>query len=79
MRKSALLLTTISLSACSPFGGGGDAPPPVTVVADSLCTVTSRYHATEAQKAAFAADKDLWRPLYQWLAGFNTERDKRCA
>lgn len=76
MRWFAILLTTISLPACSPFGG--TSAPPVTVVADSLCTVTTRYWATDAQKAAFSADKDLWRPLYQWLAGFNVERDRRC-
>ena len=77
MHRSALLLTMISLAACSP--PSVTSAPPVMVVADSLCTVTTRYHATEAQKAAFSADKDLWRPLYQWLAGFNTERDKRCS
>lgn len=75
MPKFALLATTIALAGCSLTGGG---PPQVNTVADTLCTVTTRYHASEAQKAAFRADRALWEPLVDWLAGFNAQRDKRC-
>lgn len=63
----ALLL----VSAC------GDKPTVVTTI-DTLCTVTTRYHATDAQVAAFRADKGLWEPLVDWLLAFAKERDKRC-
>jgi hypothetical protein len=45
---------------------------------DTLCLVTTRYRATDGQVAAFKADRGLWEPLVDWLAGFNRERDKRC-
>ncbi len=70
MKRCAALLTTIALTAC--------ADRPVVTTIDTLCIVTSRYHATEAQIAAFRADRPLWEPLVDWLAGFNRERDKRC-
>lgn len=78
MPRYAALLTTIALTACSPFGGS-DRPPPVVTAADTLCTVTTRYHASEGQKAAFRADRATWEPLVDWLAGFNAQRDRRCA
>lgn len=77
MLKFAALATTIALTACSLTGGSS--PPQVHTVADTLCTVTTRYHATEGQKAAFRADRALWEPLVDWLAGFNAQRDKRCS
>jgi hypothetical protein len=40
--------------------------------------VTTRYHANDAQRAAFAADQALWEPLVDWLLAFDKERDKRC-
>lgn len=71
MRKCAALLLTIALTAC------GDKQVVVSTI-DTLCTVTTRYHASEAQVAAFKADRPLWEPLVDWLLGFNKERDKRC-
>lgn len=73
MRKCAALLMTIALTACD-----GGTPIPVVTTIDTLCTVTTRYHATDEQKAAFKADKPLWEGLVNWLASFNKERDKRC-
>lgn len=71
MRKCAALLTTIALTAC-------DKPMPVVTTIDTLCTVTTRYHATDGQVAALKADQTLWQPLVDWLLAFNKERDKRC-
>lgn len=72
MRKSAGLLMTIALTACANPG------PPVVTAVDTLCTSTSRYRATEAQAAAFKADRPLWEPLVDWLASFNKVRDRKC-
>jgi len=72
MRKCAALLMTIALTACS----SGEVPVITTV--DTLCTVTTRYHASDEQKAAFKAERSMWEPLVNWLASFNKERDKRC-
>lgn len=71
MRKFTALLTTIALTACA------DRAPIVTTV-DTLCLVTTRYHATDGQVAAFKADRALWETLVDWLASFDKERDKRC-
>jgi hypothetical protein len=71
MKKCTALLMTIVLTACA------DRAPLVTTV-DTLCIVTTRYHATEGQVAAFRADQGLWEPLVDWMLGFNKERDKRC-
>ena len=70
MRKYAALLMTIASTGCA------DAPVVATV--DTLCVATTRYHATEAQAAAFRADRALWEPLVNWLRSFNIERDRRC-
>jgi hypothetical protein len=67
---SAALLTTIALTAC--------ADRPVVTTVDTLCLVTTRYRASDAQVAAFKADRGLWEPLVDWRAAFNKERDKRC-
>ena len=72
MRKCAALLTTIALTACAEAG------PPLVTTVDTLCVVTTRYRATDGQVAAFKADRGLWEPLVDWLAGFNRERDNRC-
>jgi hypothetical protein len=61
----------IALTACAESG-------PIVTTVDTLCTVTTRYHATEGQVAAFKADRTLWEPLVNWMLGFNKERDKRC-
>jgi len=45
---------------------------------DTLCAVTTRYHATDGQVAAFKADRALWEPLVDWLLAFDKERDRRC-
>lgn len=70
MLKFAALLTASALTGC--------ASAPVIATVDTLCDSTSRYHATEAQVAAFKADRALWEPLVDWLAGFNKVRDGRC-
>ena len=72
MRKCAALLTMIVLTGC------GEPEKPVIVSVDTLCTSTTRYRATEAQVAAFKADRSLWEGLVDWLSGFNAVRDKRC-
>lgn len=71
MRKCAALLTMVASTACA------DKQVVVSTI-DTLCTVTTRYHANDAQVAAFKADRPLWEPLVDWLLGFNMERDKRC-
>lgn len=76
-RYAKLLLTTSSIAlascaaACSP-------PPPVVTTVNLLCTQTSRYHTTDAQRAAAHATPDLWDSLFRWLAAFDAERDKNC-
>lgn len=72
MRKCAALLTMIALTGC--------ARPGETVVTaiNTLCTSTTRYHATEPQAAAFRADRLLWEPLVNWLLGFNKVRAAEC-
>jgi hypothetical protein len=69
---AAAAIAILLLTAC------GDKPMPVVTTIDTLCTVTTRYHATDAQRAAFKADPDLWESLVDWMLGFNKERDKRC-
>ena len=70
MKKCAALLMAIALTAC--------ADKPVVVAVDTLCVSTSRPVITEAQRAAFKADQDLWEPLVDWLAGFLKVRDAAC-
>lgn len=72
MRKCAALLTTIALTAC------GEPPPPTVVAVDTLCSSTTRYHATDAQVEGFKADRPRWESLVDWLAGFNKVRDRQC-
>jgi hypothetical protein len=71
MKKCSALLTTIVLTACADRA-------PIVATVDTLCLVTTRYHATDDQVAAFKADSALWAPLVDWMLGFNKERDKRC-
>lgn len=71
MRKCTALLMASALTACA------DKTPIITTV-DTLCIVTTRYHASDAQAAAFKVDQPLWEPLVNWLLTFNKERDKRC-
>lgn len=79
MRKCAALLTTIALTACVSVAlPGCDPAPPVVTAVDTLCTSTSRYRATDAQVAAFKADRTTWESLVDWLAGFNKVRDQQC-
>lgn len=70
MGKWCALLMTIALTGCG--------EPPVVTAIDTLCTVTTRYHATDDQVAAFKADRLLWEPLVNWMLAFNKERDRRC-
>ena len=72
MRRATALLMTIALTAC------GEPDRPTVVAVDTLCTSTTRYHATEDQRAAFKADRPLWEVLVNWLAAFNQVRDRRC-
>jgi hypothetical protein len=51
---------------------------PIVATVDTLCIVTTRYHATDGQVAAFKADRDLWAPLVDWLLAFDRQRDGRC-
>ena len=71
MKKCTALLLASALTACA------DGTPIVTTI-DTLCIVTTRYHSTDGQVAAFKADRSLWEPLVDWLLAFNKERDKRC-
>ena len=71
MRRCALLITTIALTAC-------DRPAPVVTISDTFCTLTTRYHATTEQKQAFAGDQSRWQSLVDWLSSFNIVRDQRC-
>ena len=71
MKRCTTLLTMIALTACAERA-------PIVATVDTLCTVTTRYYATEGQAAAFKADRSLWEPLVNWMLGFNKERDKRC-
>ena len=70
-RISSTLLTSLALVGCS-------SSPPVITAVSTLCTDTTRYHVTAAQKAAFAADQSTWEPLVSWLLGFNKVRDDEC-
>ena len=70
--KYAALLMTLTLMGCAK-----DERIVVTAV-NTICTSTTRYHATEAQTAALKADKALWQPLVDWLASFNKVRDSEC-
>lgn len=71
MKRLALLLLMSALMGC-------DRPPPVVTAVEDLCYVTTRYHATDAQRAAFKADPPLWESLVNWMFSFNQVRDKRC-
>lgn len=80
MKKCARLLTIVALTSWSSLlAGCGDGPsPPVVTSVDTLCTVTTRYHASPAQRAAFKADEATWGSLVDWLLEFNKVRDRRC-
>ncbi len=70
-RISSTLLISLAVAGC---------PEPGTVVTavSTLCVDTTRYHVTDAQKAAFAADQTTWESLVSWLLGFNKVRDAEC-
>lgn len=72
MKRLSPLLLTIALTAC------GDRLPPVVTAVEDLCFTTTRYHASDAQRAAFKADPGLWESLVNWMFSFNQVRDKRC-
>jgi len=76
MTMSARRLIAISLITCS-LAACADKQVVVSSV-DTLCVSTSRYHATDAQKAAFAADETTWGSLVRWLSSFNKVRDGQC-
>lgn len=66
----AVVLLVVLLAGC--------ADKPVVVAVDTLCASTSRPVITEAQRAAFRADQQLWEPLVDWLRGFLKVRDEAC-
>jgi len=70
MLKLTLCLMASALTACASM--------PVVTAVDTLCVATTRYHATDAQVAAFKADQGLWEPLVNWLSSFNRVRDGAC-
>lgn len=71
MRKFAILLTTIALTAC-------DKPTIVVSHVDTFCTSVDRFHATEAQRAAFKANETLWETAVNYLAGISKKWDAEC-
>lgn len=71
MMKCVALLTMIALTAC------GEAPQRFVAV-DTLCSSTTRFHASEEQRAAFKANPALFGSLVDWLFGFNKVRDGEC-
>ena len=78
MRRFAVILLTLSSTALVNTGCA-EKPTPVAVAVDLLCTETTRYHTTDAQRAGVKADPATWFSLFQWLASFDAVRDKRCA
>jgi hypothetical protein len=70
MKRCAILLILATSTSC--------ADKPVVVAVDTLCTSTTRFHATENQMAAMKQDQLLWQPLVEWLASFNLIRDDTC-
>lgn len=77
MKKYVPLLLT--LSSIPLASAGCTERRPVTVAVDLLCTETSRFHTSDAQRAAVKADPATWFSLFQWLAAFDTVRDGRCS
>lgn len=73
MMRFALLLTLTVLTGCVNSAG-----QPVVTSVNTLCTSTTRYHATDNQVAAMKQDQLLWQPLVDWLASFNKVRDAEC-
>lgn len=71
MKKCALLLILIALTGCAK-------PELVVTSVNTLCTSTTRYHATDEQVAAMKADRPLWQSLVDWLLGFDKVRDAEC-
>ena len=70
-RVVAALAVGLMLAGC------GDKVPIVTSI-NTLCVETTRFHTTEAQRAAFAADETTWESLVRWLVAFNKIRDAEC-
>lgn len=80
MQKFRQRLSTIGLTVCASFlvGGGCDPQQIVVTSVNTLCTSTTRYHATAAQAKAFKEDPTLWGTLVDWMFGFDKVRDKEC-
>lgn len=75
MKKLLLLLTLIASTSCSQTAQ--PLPPTVTAVSD-FCTRVSRFHATDAQRAAMKANRATWESLVNWLGGINEQWDAHC-
>lgn len=74
MRMFALSLILIASTSCA-----NDAPPPVNIAVNTLCTSTSPAPPTTPKmRATYKADPDTWEPLVTWLLGFQRTRDKNC-
>lgn len=73
MRKFALSLLTLSLTACGEHV--------VVTSVDTFCTRVDRFHATDDERAALkrsvAVEPDTDR-FIRWGAGINTQWDKHC-
>lgn len=68
MKKFSALLTMIALTGCAE----------TIATVDTFCTVTTRYHASPEQIAAFKHDRPVWESLVNWLSQFNRQFDERC-
>jgi len=70
MVLSGVCLLLMSLSGC--------ARPPVIVEADTSCDRFAHISFNDAQRAAVAANWDLWESAAEQVAAHNVEYDKRC-
>lgn len=74
MKKCAILLSILSLTAC-------DRPPVVVTSVDTFCTRVDRFHATEEERAALkraAAAEPQTHRFIRWGGAINAQWDQRC-
>lgn len=75
MKKSAhliLILSSILLAS------GCATPAPLPVAVDTLCISVTRFHTSDAQRAAAHADPGTWFSLFQYLATVDGVLDDKC-
>lgn len=70
-----ILIIVALLSAC---GQTAQPLPPTVTAVDTFCTRVSRFHATDAQRAAMKANRATWESLVNWLGGINEQWDQHC-